>query len=47
MSGFTKDSMKNRILEYMYLTLRSDFEIKVNAFENPLSYKHALDGVHV
>lgn len=39
--------MKNRILENMYLTLRSDFEIKVNVFENPLFYKHVLDGVHV
>lgn len=37
MSEFIKDSRTNIILKYIYLTLTSDFEIKVNVFENPLS----------
>lgn len=31
---FIKDSRTNRILEYIYLTLTSDFEIKVKVWKS-------------
>lgn len=41
------NSRTNSILENIYLAFTPDFEIKVNVFENQLSYKHSLDVVHV